>query len=256
MHTLLAFAVIYPEVPIALLLVLFASARWFTVSADRERTEWLLAMSALAIPATMLAEGAAKWLSRLRPLKYDLYIYRIDSIFGQPSFRLGSIAYRHLWIQAVMSATYGFLSVAIVGTFVAYLYLASKSETIQVAKAFIVNLFAAVPIYLLIPVCGPALAFPHFPKMPEFGSPHPIALAAAPNGVPSVHTSTALLVMFFLWRWKWGRPVGVAFLLLTIAATLGSGQHYGFDLFCAVPYAWVVWSAAHWKANAAVAHAT
>jgi hypothetical protein len=30
---------------------------------------------------------------------------------------------------------------------------------------------------------------------------------------------------------------GTAFLALTVLATLGSGQHYLFDLFCAVPYA-------------------
>jgi membrane-associated phospholipid phosphatase len=58
-----------------------------------------------------------------------------------------------------------------------------------------------------------------------------------PNGIPSVHASTALLVLWFLRRWWWGRISGVVFLILTIFATLGSGEHYLFDLFCALRYA-------------------
>jgi hypothetical protein len=38
-------------------------------------------------------------------------------------------------------------------------------------------------------------------------------------------------------EWTWGRVFGIAFLALTALATMGSGQHYFFDLLCAVPYA-------------------
>ena len=96
------------------------------------------------------------------------------------------------------------------------------------------NFVAIVPLYLLFPVCGPGYAFPALPG-PLLA--HPFLLHAAPNGVPSGHTSSALLILALLWPWKWARLFGFLFLGLTVFATLGSGQHYFFDLLCAVPYA-------------------
>jgi membrane-associated phospholipid phosphatase len=56
--------------------------------------------------------------------------------------------------------------------------------------------------------------------------------------------SSALLIFWFLMPWPWGRAIGGIYLGLMVLATLGSGQHYLFDLICAVPYAtlviWVV----------------
>jgi len=69
-----------------------------------------------------------------------------------------------------------------------------------------------------------------------------MTISAAPNGVPSVHTSTALLVLYFLRHWRFGMVAGSVFLGLTVLATLGSGQHYFFDLLCALPYsALILW---------------
>ena len=44
--------------------------------------------------------------------------------------------------------------------------------------------------------------------------------------------------MLFLWHWRLGKVIGIVFLVLTVVATLGSGEHYAFDLICAVPYTW------------------
>ena len=90
------------------------------------------------------------------------------------------------------------------------------------------NLVAAVPIYLLIPVCGPQAAFPDFPSVLPQVTAHPILLMAVPNCIPSVHTYSALLVAWYLRRWAVGKVFGVAYLVLMIAATLASGQHYLF----------------------------
>lgn len=241
LHALLVFFVAYSEILIVFALIAFLVCRWFLAPGDRERTEWALAASALAVPATMLAGGIAISLSRIRPLKYDLYVYSISSLFGGPSFVAGRLAERHLWLHDLIGVSYGLLSVMMVVTFCAHVYLGSKEDTIRVTKTFLLNLIAAVPLYLLFPVCGPEFAFGSFPADPGEIVPHPVLIHAAPNGIPSVHTSTALLVMFFLWRWRWGKIVGIAFLLLTVLATLGSGQHYAVDLVCAVPYAWAVW---------------
>ena len=227
---------------IVALMLLFAFL-WFLIPADRHRTERLFLLCVALGPCSRCVGAVLQWLIYQCPLKYDLYIYRIDAWFGEPSFRLGQ------WLMGkpvpilLIVFTYGFVTAAILGTVVLYAYLRSETEAHQIAVTFIVNLVAAVGFYLIFPVCGPMFAFPDFPRMPPAGIlPHPMAISAPPNGLPSVHMSTALLVCWFLRHWWWGRIAGVAFVFFTVLATLGSGQHYLFDLFCSVPYAiGVVW---------------
>ena len=66
------------------------------------------------------------------------------------------------------------------------------------ASVFLLSLAFSVPFYLLCPVCGPAYAFPGFPALPAGPIvPHPILLDAPAKGVPSIHFSTALLVLWY-----------------------------------------------------------
>jgi hypothetical protein len=65
-------------------LILFSLIRWLVLPRDRTRSKWLLAASLLTIPVPVMSQVIATALSPLRPLKYDLYAYRIDSFFGQP----------------------------------------------------------------------------------------------------------------------------------------------------------------------------
>ena len=150
------------------------------------------------------------------------------SLIGLPGFHLAQIVYAHAWLRVLVSICYGLMPMAVLGTLVAYLYLA-EAEFARVLQAQLLNLFLAPLIYLAFPVCGPEFAFAAaFPHVPASVPLRAMVINAAPNGVPSVHTSSALLVMWFLWRWKWGRLAGVGFLLLTILATLGSGQQLYF----------------------------
>jgi PAP2 superfamily len=224
------------------------AVRWFFVPSDRKRTEWMLVIASVAIPVNALAEWAASSLSRLRPLKYDQFIYVFDAFLGQPSFALGRIVEHHMPLKILVSVSYGVLSVMIPLTFAAYLWLCSEEETLVMAKTFVLDFFLAIPIYLIIPVCGPAFAFSGFPfNQPAGLTPHLIAINAAPNGIPSVHMASALLILWFLRRWPWGLFAGTTFLALTVLSTLGSGQHYVFDLVCAVPYAAMVYGLANYS---------
>jgi membrane-associated phospholipid phosphatase len=63
-----------------------------------------------------------------------------------------------------------------------------------------------------------------------------VRIDAAPNGIPSVHTSTALLMVWFCRKSRMGFVLAFVYLLLIVAATLASGQHYAVDLLAAVPY--------------------
>ena len=237
MTLLFQFLIQFPGIAVTGILVPLIALRWFILPADRQRTEWLLVASVLIQPAAAFAEFFARNLSRICPRKYDLYGYRFDSFFGQPSFHLGQLVWAHSWSKILVSTSYGLLPTAVLATFAAYLWLRPQHEIRSLVKAFVLNLFIAVIFYVLIPVCGPAFAFPHFPELPQGTiTLHAMAIDAAPNGIPSVHMSTAILVAWFLRRWRWGLIVGGLFSALTVIATLGSGQHYLLDLFCAVPY--------------------
>lgn len=243
LNAFLLYVITNPSSVVVEVLIAFTAFRWFLAPADRRRTEWLFIFSAVLGPISMLLQRVLLELSRLRPMKYDLYIYRFDMPFGQPSFRLGQIVAAHLWSRILVCVSYELFFAAMLGTLAAYLWLRSETETILVVKAFALNCIAAVGFYLIFPVCGPIHAFSHYPQIPlENITPHLLAVNAAPNGVPSVHTSNALLVLWFLRRWWWGRIAGWVFLALTILATLDSGEHYLFDLLCAVPYSMgIVW---------------
>lgn len=233
----------YTGFTIPALVSLICAARWFAVPTDRKRTEWLLVATLLTEPAVVFSLVIAQALSYLRPLKYDLYIFRLDGVFGEPSFRIGQIVLPHQWLGVALQVTYSCLPIAMLGTFAVYLWLKPEAETLKVVRIFALNLFMAPVFYLLIPVCGPEFAFPQFPQLPPLHLiPHRVAIMAPPNGIPSVHTSTALLVLWLLRPWRWARRLGVIFLILTVLSTLSGGQHYFFDLLCAVPFTrGIVW---------------
>jgi hypothetical protein len=51
-----------------------------------------------------------------------------------------------------------------------------------------------------------------------------------------VHAAYAILIWWNSFHWKRGRFAAALFLLLTLIATLGTGQHYLIDLIVAAPY--------------------
>jgi hypothetical protein len=216
------------ELLIALALIVFAVAQ---MRSDVDRSAKLFLLTVFGAPLMLPAQYIALQLNKLCPVKYDLYIYKVDGIFGQPSFALG-----HLHHAPLIVVTYNSLGMVIICACAVYMWQ-RPNETATVLKTFALNLFLALPIYLLIPVCGPNYAFRGFPALPGPIAAHPVTISAAPNGIPSVHTSTALLILWFLRHWPLGRAFGAVFLALTVLATLGSGEHYFFDLLCAVPYA-------------------
>ena len=62
--------------------------------------------------------------------------------------------------------------------------------------------------------------------------------SAARNCMPSLHTAWALLVCWNSRPFgRWVKTLAASFLALTLAATLGLGEHYLVDLVVAVPFA-------------------
>lgn len=253
---LLSFLTAFPSLSCGAALMLFCMFRW-SRPAERRRLEYLMLTVTYGLPLQVVTGLTTYELARLRTVRYDLYIYRIDNLFGQPSFALARWLSGHAALKYSLALCYNLLPAAMVGVFAVYLFHRPLAEAFRVLRAFILNLALAVPIYILIPVCGPAFVFSDFPAAQHNVFAHPIVNAEIPNGMPSIHTSTALLVFWLLRHWPAGRVAGVVFLLGTILATLGHGQHYLFDLLCAVPYAVVIWRiSANWSPTGAPARSS
>ena len=103
-------SITYPSVPLVFLVVISFAIRWFSVPADRKRTEWAIVISSLSLPLTALAEAAANCLSRLTPDKYDQYVYLFDAHLGQPSFAFGRAVFGSKALFELVSISYGLLS--------------------------------------------------------------------------------------------------------------------------------------------------
>lgn len=189
----------YPLALATLCYVLFAFVRLQVVPADRKRTELFLATAGLSMPMAMISVSIVKWMGTLPLPKLDLYIFRIDGLLGfQPSFALGQIVQPHLWMVATLLCAYRALVPVAVLVCAFYIWHCTANETSALLRTFVLNFFLAPAFYFLVPVCGPAYAFPDFPfNVPHGIMPHTVSILAPPNGVPSVHMSTALLIVWF-----------------------------------------------------------
>lgn len=201
----------------------------------------MLIASLLTVPGSAFCGVIVAFLSKLVPYKFDEYVLRFDSVFGDPSFMLGRFFAPHLWLQTILAMIYNLLPCAWLLVYAIYLWKASIEEADAIVRVYILFLVLALPIFLLFPVSGPYYAFAGFPfQSPQNLVPHPLLLSAPPNGVPSIHFATALVTVYFLRRWRIWCVASSVFLALTAIATLESGEHYLFDLLAAVPFSALV----------------
>lgn len=234
---LTALLIQYPEFLICGIAFL-ACAAWLAWQPYCEKAGLLTAACLFGIIGPPVANMILLALSSMRPLGVDHYIFAVDGLLRfQPSFWIGMLLEDHKWLRAMSAFAYNALPAVYVGVFALYIFRRPVGEGRCVALTFVTNLFAAIPIYLLFPCYGPRAAFRSFPRLPHWHvAMQRAAIIGTPNAIPSVHFSSALLILWFLWNWRSGRVFGVIFAVLTILATLGSGEHYLFDLVAAVPY--------------------
>jgi hypothetical protein len=125
----------------------------------------------------------------------------------------------------------------------AYQRSGKRKLPLRVLPAFLGGGTAAYALYNILPATGPCYifgaAFPdRLPTAAQAGLQMTVVGAAARNAIPSMHLACALLI---LWTCRplgpWVRGGAAVFLILTVLATLGFGEHYVVDLVAAVPYA-------------------
>lgn len=206
----------------------------FGLSRDLRIAACAFVPTAGAMLCMAAANAEGRWISA----RYDLYVYAWDRALGlgEPGFSMGRAMLAESWGVWGVNFMYGLLGIAVAGVLVAYAWK-PLPDLREVILALLVN-FALAPIfYAAFPVSGPQYAFPSFPIAPAMVLPHVLHFHAAPNGVPSVHCSTALLVWWYGRRWGIGNLAALLHLAAVIVSTLASGQHYVFDLLMAIPYA-------------------
>jgi hypothetical protein len=235
----LLFVLSQPSLVLAPVCGVAAIIRLYFVPSDRRRTDSFFCFAVWVIPALWLCGLITNSVSRLLPLKLDLYIAAIDGRLGfQPSFFIGALVARHVSLYCAIAIAYGGMPMAMLAVYAAYLWRRPTAETVNLLQTFAVAFLGGLAVFALCPVCGPRYVFgAQFPfHAPAAIVPHRMAIAAPPNGVPSLHMTAALLVLWFARHWIAGRALAVVFVVLTVLATLGTGEHYLFDLIAAIPY--------------------
>ena len=109
MHSFLWLLEINPSAIVCAVAVVVLAVRWFAVPADQRRNERMLLLALGCFGFAIAGMTCAREISYITPVKYDLYVYKIDALFGEPSFVLGRLIAGHPVVIGTMAVVYGLL---------------------------------------------------------------------------------------------------------------------------------------------------
>jgi hypothetical protein len=222
-----------------------------TIWAGREQRKLLLygfLPAVLFVASEYMATTLLDITESLHPKTFDLFLYSFDcSLRVQFSFLMGQLFWTWLWVRFVCLVIYIALPLPLALVYAGQL-LKKKEKAIAVMLAFLVTGPVGVLFYNMLPACGPVhvfgATFPfHPPAIADVMRMNvaPILLKGARNAIPSLHMAWVLLVW---WNSKglarWIRAIAMVFVILTVTATLGTGEHYFIDLVVAFPFSLMV----------------
>jgi hypothetical protein len=214
----------------------FLASRADVAPETRGRAEEAAAIC-LAIPVMGFTLIAAR---DLHPTTYDPVLARLDSLAPPIAWRLAREFALNADFSLLCQVTYFALplALALVGEL-------ERGQVERVRSVFVAAGLAAVfglLAYQVVPATGPKYAFEGYPMQdPLLGAFErwaPWQPLVPRNAMPSLHVTWAMLIAWHAARTHWiGGLAGGAFLILTVVATLASGEHYVVDLVMAVPFA-------------------
>jgi PAP2 superfamily len=218
---------------------------------ERKRLYVLLGPALGLVFFIFSAQRALNLADLLYPKTFDLYLYTFDGSLGfEPSFLLG-----HLFQHSVVVRMIGLLAYETLPLVMALVYAGYIDPQATKPAWYILELFFAAGLlgwvfYNFVPGTGPAYAFAGL--FPDRGLPyhllHRLLLERIPvsgdfprNAIPSLHMGWVLLLWWSCRRFSLpARASAFLYLLVTIMATLGTGEHYFIDLVVGVPFALMV----------------
>lgn len=230
-------------------LVLGLRAIW-SESEDRENA---IALLAPAFILCIFIFGTARILdvtSGVNPQTDDVWLYAFDGSLGfQPSFFLGRILYDSLFLTRVSMLTYLSLPLAMAVVCAWQIPVGARriSTSSQILTVLLLAGVGGWLLYTIVPGTGPIYAFGRdFPwkALPYKDLPRlvlgrmTIPTSIPRNAMPSLHVAWAILLYWNSRKFPVAlRSAILIFLIFTIFATLGSGQHYLVDLVGSLPFA-------------------
>jgi hypothetical protein len=226
------------------LMVLGWKAIWANSTESRRLYRiWLVPVGILLFVFLSMIALSLNVLVHLRAL--DLYLYAFDGSLGfQPSLVVRGLVSRYGVSEVLIREVYSSLPLA-VGFLCAGFLVRQRSPWRLLAILGSAGVLAYLT-YFVFPATGPL----YFLGSSFTGSAQPLAtlrqmlphavvpFSAPRNAMPSLHMAWALLLWFNCRPFsKIARGVLLLYLGLTLAATLGTGEHYLIDLEVALPFA-------------------
>jgi hypothetical protein len=226
------------------LLVMSLRAIW--LRAEQRQRVLLAFVPSVLIAASNFFVGYSHLLTeKAHPKVLDLYLYSFDSSLRvQFAFRLGQAFSMWKWFSKLSMLFYIGMPFAI-----AIAYAGQVARIREKAIPIFAALFLAGPFgilfYNLFPALGPLHIFvDRFPWQPLTTDQarrlflEPIAVAGLRNAIPSLHMAWVLLAFWYSRGLSiFERSLAFAFVVFTVFATLGTGEHYFVDLIVAFPFA-------------------
>ena len=178
----------------------------------------------------------------------DLYLYSFDcSLHVNLSFLMGQAFSKSYWLNLAGQFFYTALCVPMGLVFAGQL-LRNRSRSLEALAAFLVTAPIGVAFYKLFPALGPVHVFQKI--FPDHSLTYqqasrlflePIVVPGIRNAMPSLHMTWMLLALWYSRGLSlWERSVALLFVVMTVLATLGTGEHYFVDLVVAFPFALMI----------------
>jgi hypothetical protein len=216
--------------------------------AERRLAAWTLGPAFLFVASEWMASYFLEWTERAHPKVLDLYLYSFDaSLHVQLPFVVGRLFARYPGLALISFFIYIGLPIGIGLTYAGCL-MRDRRNAPAALVAFLVAGPLGILFYNFLPALGPIHVFlrdfPWHPLTYEQGSRlflEPIALAGPRNAIPSLHAAWIFLVFWYVRNLSLAeRVVAGIFVLFTLSATLGTGEHYFVDIVVAVPFSLLV----------------
>jgi PAP2 superfamily len=218
----------------------------WSIGVERKRQAFAFLFAVVSVSSNAAAGFLHNWTAQFTPKVFDLYLYSFDaSMHVQFPFLMGqAFATWHRFGDAGLVVYVGFpLVIALV--FAGLLVRDRKKEVISATTAFLITGPVGVIFYSLFPALGPLYIlrsrFPWYPLAIDQIAHlrlEPLGLPGFPNSMPSLHIAWVLLAWWYSKGLSiWERAIAMFFVIFTVFATLGSGEHYFVDLVVAVPFA-------------------
>jgi hypothetical protein len=180
---------------------------------------------------------------------YDAFLFYVDRSFGRSLSVLvaelvGSVPHLDVFFFGVYMA----LSLAMGICYSAH--MRQSRPPWKIAVLLITTVTVGVLCYNLLPACGPLMllgrsGFLHGDPSAVFPDARPamvgLSMKFPRNAMPSLHMTWALILLWISRDLRWGRWLAAFFAMLTVVATLSTGEHYLVDLVAAFPFAFAIW---------------